>query len=137
MNKRKKVVSTLLHMFYLIQYKDLISAILKDPDSAAYAEAGKKYDDAYRQCQFIDTGKTIYTSQLAWAIPKYSPYDGVFTYSINKLKEIGAIQRYALKYKVQDQLCPSYSGKPLGIKQCFTAFGVLLVGSLAGALWFG
>ena len=115
----------------------MISAILKDPDSVAYAEAGKKQNDAYRHCQFIDTGTNVYTSQLAWAIPKQSPYDGIFTYNINKLKEIGVVERYSLKYSTQDQFCASYSGKPLGIKQCFTAFTALLVGILAGSLWLG
>ena len=115
----------------------MISAILKDPDSVAYAEAGKKHHEAYRQCQFIDTGTAIYTSQLAWAIPKYSPYDGIFTYNINKLQEIGVVDRYSLKYRIPDQLCPSYSGNPLGIKQCFTAFTVLSIGILAGSLWLG
>ena len=115
----------------------MISAILKDPDSVAYAEAGKKHNEAYRQCQFIDTGTAIYTSQLAWAIPKYSPYDGIFTYNINKLQEIGVVDRYSLKYRIPDQLCPSYSGNPLGIKQCFTAFTVLPIGILAGSLWLG
>ena len=85
----------------------------------------------------IDTGTNVYTSQLAWAIPKQSPYDGIFTYNINKLKEIGVVERYSLKYSTQDQFCASYSGKPLGIKQCFTAFTALLVGILAGSLWLG
>ena len=40
------------------------------------------------------------------------------------------------KYQYEPQVCPDYSGKPLGIGQCFTAFVALGFGVTLGAILF-
>ena len=60
----------------------------------------------------------------------------VGTYFINRFIENGFVARIKRLYKTEDQVCPSYRGKPLGIRKCITLFGVLLIGIAISALWF-
>ncbi len=41
------------------------------------------------------------------------------------------------RYRNDPQVCPDYSGKPLGFSQTFTAFLVLLGGLTVGSLLLG
>ena len=91
--------------------------------------------DLYLNCKVIDTGVVFQTNQLAWAIPKGSQYYWSFRSHINKLKEIGAADKYAKAYAGQGQVCPEYSGRPVTGTQCFTAFLALVVGMILGLLW--
>ena len=116
-------------------YEDLVKSMIKDPYSVAYAESGLKQYEEYIRCEIIDLGKAVYTAQLAWAMQKQSPFYLAFDYNIRRLKEIGAIRRYDKRYKIKAQWCPDYSGKPLSINQCITAFNVIVIGVLGGFLW--
>ena len=110
-------------------YDDLIKGILEDSHAVAYAETGMRHNEAYVNCQIRETGPAITASQLAWAIPKHSPFREAFRYHINKLKEVGIVKKFAETYDVDGgQMCPDYSGTPLNITQCITAFAILIVG---------
>ena len=116
----------------------MTETLLKDSSFVVYdnAQASKKYAP-YITCQVVVTGMKYFPVQLAYAIPKNSPFYGAFHYHISKLKEIGTIKRYVDSYEGLDQVCPDYSGKPLPSSQCFTAFLVMIFGVANSALWLG
>ena len=116
-------------------YEDLVKTVLNHRYSVIYAESGIRQHQAYINCTIIDIGTPVQTSQLAWAVEKRSHFYGTFRYHLTKLKEIGAVHRYYKTYEIQHQLCPDYSGNPLSVKQCITAFNVLITGVLLCLLW--
>jgi hypothetical protein len=52
------------------------------------------------------------------------------------MREKGILNQIFQKYESPQQICPNYSGKPIGFESCFTAFLVLLSG-LGLSLSFG
>ena len=114
----------------------LVSALLQDPKLVMYSEDGSKHHARYRQCRFIDAEVPIYTSQLAWAVPKKSKLYPMLSRRIIRLKETGIMQRYFKRYKPQIQKCPDDNGKAIKIKQCVTPFLILLVGTVGSTLMF-
>ena len=52
------------------------------------------------------------------------------------MKEKGSLRQIQAKYEPQPQVCPDYSGKPLGVGSVFTAFGVLFLGAAFALLIF-
>ena len=120
----------------LPSYTNVIKILLENPNNVIYYENDAMYHDAYRNCLIVDTGKPIYTSQLAWAVQKNSPFYSILRNRLQRLKEIGTVQRYDMKYKPREQVCPDYSGKPITIKQCITPFFILLSGFIASIIWF-
>ena len=109
--------------------------MVNDQFLVAYAESGIRQYESYINCEIINISP-VYSVQLAWAMQKHSPFYLAFDHYIRRLKEIGAIQRYDKRYEIKDQRCPDYSGKPLSINQCITAFNVLVVGVFGGLSWF-
>jgi ionotropic kainate glutamate receptor 2 len=116
-------------------YQDMVKTALDRGHSVIYSESGLRQHQAYIDCKIIDVGTPLYTSQLAWAVKKRSHFYRTFGYQIKKLKEIGAVQKSYKTYVNQNQLCPDYSGNPLGVKQCITAFKFMSSGILFGLLW--
>ena len=116
-------------------YEDLVKYMINDQNLVAYAESGIRQYESYINCEIINIAP-VYSVQLAWAMQKHSPFYLAFNHYIRRLKEIGAIQRYDKRYEIKDQWCPDYSGKPLSINQCITAFNVLVVGVVGGLAWF-
>ena len=113
----------------------MIPSLLNDRHSVVYGDAATiKTDDAYRKCHIVDTGIYMNPTQAADAMPKHSSFYGTFNYHVDRLKEIGAVQRYWGKYGGTDQVCPETSGKPLSMKQSFTVFLILITGALAGLI---
>ena len=55
-------------------------------------------------------------------------------YQMNKMKERGTTKQILDKYEAEKQVCPDYSGKPLGFGQCFTAFIMLIGGVFLGLM---
>ena len=53
------------------------------------------------------------------------------------MREKGALKKILNKYKSQPQVCPDYSGQPLGFDNCFTAFSVLFFGIAFGFILMG
>ena len=119
-----------------LSWDDTIKHLLDDSLSVLYTDGGwVKATQPYLDCRIVDTGLPVYSSQLAWTMQKQSPFYQTFNYHVKKLKEIGAVQRYAKKYEGEDQVCPDYSGKPLTFKQCFTAFVILITGIIGCLIW--
>ena len=121
----------------LPSYTDLAKVVNNEPYTVAYSEDGARYDEAYSSCKIIDTGVTVSSSKLAWAVEKNSPFYDALNYNIKSLQEIGVIQRNDKTYKPHDQVCPDLSGKPLAMNQCISAFLILIGGFLICALVFG
>ena len=90
----------------------------------------------YQTCKIISLGHIIRTSQLAWAINKESPFKAAFHQNLNKLAEIGAIQKYTLHHGKSMQQCKKHGGDPISIKQCVSAFFLLICGVCGGLFWF-
>ena len=119
----------------LPSYTNLVEILLENSNNVIYEELNIMQHDAYRNCLIMDTGKPIYTSQLAWAVQKNSPLYPILRDRLQRLKEIGTVQRYNMRYKPRAQVCPDYSGKPITIKQCIAPFFVLVTGFIASIIW--
>ena len=117
-------------------YENLAETTFKNQYSVSYGDLLLKEHELYKTCQIISLGHIIRTSQLAWAIGRESQFKEVFHHNINKLKEIGAIQKYSLAHSKSDQLCKDYGGDPISIKQCASAFFLLIGGICCGLFWF-
>ena len=122
---------------YPQRFEELIPLMLNDPFVVVHFEETFTYEKAYLDCRIIDTGSTIRRSHLAWALPKNSPFYGVFAYHIKRLKETGTFDRYSLSYKRQPQVCQDNSGLPISMQQCFTLFLILVFGILSSLTWLG
>ena len=117
------------------QVPDTLDVLLNEPNTVAYGETAFKSMESYLNCKVIDTEVVLQTNQIAWALPKHSPFYWSFRSHIDKLKEIGALKKYEETYLGQGQVCPDYSGRAVTGSQCFTAFLALLVGMCCGIMW--
>ena len=55
-------------------------------------------------------------------------------YSIDQLKETGALERILKKWKPLPPMCEDKTGKPLGFKNCLTSFLVMIIGGGLGII---
>lgn len=118
-------------------YKDLVPTILDNPSYLMYADGlGVRQNQAYLDCKIVNILGPLHKSQLAWIVPKNSPYLEIFRYHLQQLKENGIVERYYKMYVVGDQVCPDLSGKPLSLKQCISAFLVFAPGIIFSITWF-
>ena len=53
------------------------------------------------------------------------------------MKERGTTKQILEKYAADKQVCPDYSGEPIGFGQCFTAFLLLIAGAIVSLSCFG
>ena len=113
----------------------MVNVALDHGQSVMYFESALRQHQAYIDCKIIDLGTSLYTAQWAWAVRKHSHFYRTFGHRIKKLKEIGALQRYYKMHDTTKQVCPDYSGYPLSVKQCITAFKFMSAGLLFGLLW--
>ena len=118
-------------------YKDLVPTILDNPSYLMYADGlGVRQNQAYLDCKIVNILGPLHKSQLAWIVPKNSPYIEIFRHHLQQLKENGVVERYYKMYVVGDQVCPDLSGKPLSLKQCISAFLVFAPGIILSITWF-
>ena len=110
---------------------------MKDGDLAAYGNAVvlKSYD-VYKKCEVIALPKKYGLSQEAFVISKNSSLTPAFTYYLKQFIENGLVSRIKQMHKTEDQVCPSYQGKPLGLQKCITLFGIISFGAVSSVLWF-
>ena len=59
--------------------------------------------------------------------PVKSSYLRFFNYHLNKLRDIGGLQKMHTAMEQAPQECPDFTGKPLGLKNCIAAFLVMMV----------
>ena len=112
--------------------------MLQEHSTAVFdAAQSTKNLDTYKTCQVVDTGVNYFPLHYAYAMPKNSPFFSAFSFQIKKLKETAVIRRIFEPFKNQAQVCPDYSGRPLAMHQCITAFGFLLLGVCVSVLWLG
>ena len=114
----------------------MVETILNDPYSVAYADSLVETTPAFIQCKTVNIGEAIRTSQLAYATQKYSPLHQAFKNKIKNMKEGGNIQRAIKRHQMTSQFCEDYSGKPISMNQCYTAYQLLSVGMLLALMVF-
>ena len=117
--------------------KELLPALMKDDSMVAYGNAVvlKSYDD-YKKCQVLAMPRKYGLSQEAFVISKNSSLTPPFTYFLKQFIENGFVARMKQLYKQEEQVCPSYQGKPLGLQKCITLFGIISLGAITSLLWF-
>ena len=117
--------------------KDLLPSLMKDEEMAVYGNAlSQKSYHYYKSCDVIALPKKYGISQMGQVMPKNSSFTAAFTYFINQFIENGAVDRLKEIYKGEDQVCPTYQGKPVGIAKCFSLFGILCFGGGLSLIWF-
>ena len=92
--------------------------------------------DEYKNCEVIALPRHYGFSQQGYIIPKNSSMTPLFTYYVTQLIESGTVDRFKSKYKLEEQVCPTYVGKPLGMKKMVFPFGILCLGALFSVIWF-
>ena len=117
-------------------YSELFEFAFKNPQTIIYGDSYNKQNKLYHTCRIIGLGHVVRTSQLAWAIQKGSPFAEAFYYNINKLKEIGVIQKYVRAHSQIEQRCDLHGGDPIKMKQCVSAFFLLIGGVCTGLVLF-
>ena len=91
----------------------------------------------YKDCKIIDTGYTLLSFQVAFAVAKNSPLRGVFNAALAHLQESGVLDRIKKNYLPLEPVCGQGSGTSLGFGTICSAFAALGFGlALAGlCLW--
>ena len=82
----------------------------------------------YKKCEIIATRQKYEFKQYSFTFQTDSPYLRLFNYHINRLRDIGGLQKMKTAMEPAPQECPDLTGKPLGLKNCFGAFLVMMVG---------
>ena len=87
-------------------------------------------------CQMIALPLKYDFKPYAYGFQKDSPYLPLFNHYIKGMQERGAILKILENYVSQPQVCPDYTGKPLGFDSCGAAFLVFLSGPIIGLILF-
>ena len=74
---------------------------------------------------------------VAFGFQKDSPFLPLFNYNLNRMREKGSLKQIQVKYEPPPQVCPDYSGKSLGVRSVFSAFGVFFFGVGIAFILFG
>ena len=111
--------------------------ILENEDFALYdnffsVSSFKEYED----CKLIAAPAKYDFKPYAYGFQKDSPLLFLFNHFINEMREKGTMEQIFTKYEPKSQNCPDYSGKPLGISTCITAFVILAFGMGSCVLLF-
>ena len=110
---------------------------MEDDNVVVYDNSfSQKTYDIYKSCKAVALPRKIASEQLAYTIPKNSPFTAAFTHCINQFKESGTVDRLKEVYKVEDHSCTTYEGQPIGIRKCFFLFGILSIGGGLSVIWF-
>ena len=110
---------------------DGLKDLILDDDSytVMYTQDAWTSHEEYKDCRILRAPEYYDPTLAGFALQKYSPYLFVFNHFLQKTKENGHIDRIWKQYVDDRQICTDYSGKPIGISTCFTAFIVLICGS--------
>ena len=117
-------------------HEELHERILADPYAVAYTESIIKMTKDYISCKIVDIKPPLRKTHTAFATQKNSPYFQAFKHHINNLKEAGLVQKYIKSHEMETQICKDFSGGPVKIQQCYTAFQILTAGALISILGF-
>ena len=101
---------------------------MSDSQIVVYGNSlSQKSYDLYKKCAVVALPKRYGISQMGYVVPKNSSLTSAFTYFINHFIESGTVARIKHLYKIEEQNCPSHMGKPLGLENCFSMFGMFLI----------
>ena len=90
----------------------------------------------YVDCKILAIPAKYDFKPYAYGFQKDSPFLPLFNYYLKEMKEKGSLKQIQAKYDAQPQVCPDFSGKPLGVGAVFTAFGLIFFGVAAAAILF-
>ena len=124
------------HFDQLPIHEELPERILSDPHAVAYTESIMKMTKAYITCKIVDIKPPLRKTHLAFATQKNSPYFQTFKHHMNKIIEAGLVQKYIKSHQMEAQICKDFSGGPVTIQQCYTAFQILAAGASIAILGF-
>ena len=88
--------------------EDIKDSIIDDPYTVTYADSTLRMTEEYITCKFIDIKPPIRKTQLAFATRKNFPFYHAFKNHINKMKQVGLVQKYIKSQKIEDQVCKDY-----------------------------
>ncbi|XP_059085839.1 glutamate receptor ionotropic, kainate 5-like [Tigriopus californicus] len=112
---------------------DHTKSILRDTSLAYYDNFfAVRTLPVFADCEIIAIPAKYDVKPYAYGFQKDSPYLGLFNHYLKQLRERGTTKKILEKYDSRPQVCPDYSGKPLGLNNCFTAFVCLILGLLVG-----
>ena len=110
---------------------------MSDDQIVGYGNAlSQRSYEFYKKCDVIALPKKYGIKQMGSVIPKNSSFAPAFTYFIKQFIEKGDVDRIKQIYKPEDQICPTYKGKPLGLRKCITSFAILLIGGAISGIGF-
>ena len=110
---------------------------MKDSQVVAYgSDLSQKSYELYKKCSIIALPRKYGAYQMGFVIPKNSSLTSAFTFYINRFIESGSIDRIKRKYELDEQVCPSYIGKPLGMESVFSMFGTFVIGLTLSSVCF-
>ena len=85
----------------------------------------------------VATEGKYFKQPYGWPFPKFSPFLDIFNFYISEFIEKGSLDAITNKYAPKPQICPDNSGKPIDFSNCFTAFLILISGTVLALLLFG
>ena len=111
--------------------------LLENPKIALYDNYyGIKSKEEYQSCKIVVTPSKYDVQYFSYAFQKNSPYLSLFDKYLGELREKGTARQILSTYESRDQICPNYSGLPLGFDSCLTAFLALIGGLVVGLILF-
>lgn len=105
----------------LVAGEDLATKIMAEPEFAMYDNffAVRTYA-SYSDCEIIAIPQKYDFKPYAYGFQMNSAFLGPFNYFLKQMRERGALKKILEKYESRPQVCPDYSGRPLGFDNCFT-----------------
>ncbi len=88
----------------------------------------------YLECQvLIIPYSKILQSKASFAFQKNSPYEPIFSYYLNEMRESGSLKK-VVNIVTGSPQCPHQSGTPIGFDSCLAAFLALFLGLSSGLI---
>ena len=108
---------------------DIKKFVLENENFAVYENffSGSSFKE-YVDCKLVVARGKYDFKPYAYGFQKDSPFLFLFNHFMNEMREKGTMGQILTKYEPKSQNCPDYSGKPLGISTCITAFVILTFG---------
>lgn len=109
-----------------------MSCILRFHISFFYCGLFSRTHELYKTCEVVTAPAKYQYEALAMAMSKNSPFLELFNYQLTVFKENGVLDQIRNKYDPPPQVCPDFSGKPLGLGSVLAAFVPLAFSAIFG-----
>ena len=94
--------------------------IVADPEFALYDNFfGVSSYSSYLDCKIIAIPQKYDFKPYGFGFQSNSPYIGPFNFFIKQMIEKGSMKNIVEKHQNKPQVCPDFSGKPMGFNNCF------------------